>query len=371
MLFTTDILNNAVSTAPPWPFGIWWVHWLVMAVIILVFFFALVIGFIWFERRAMARMQARLGPNRVGPFGFLQPIADVVKVMLKEDIVPFCADKVVHFIAPIVALVPVLVLFAVIPFSDEVVLADLNVGILFFAAISSITGVGIFMAGWGSNNKYTLLGAMRDVASVVSYEIPVVLSLAGVVLLAGSMSLNDIVLAQNIPFILMQPLGFVIFFLGASAEINRAPFDLLEADSELVAGYHTEYSGMKFAIFYLVEYGEALALSTIIATVFLSGWRGPLLPPWLWVLIKVGAVFFFIVWVRTTVPRVRIDQLMAFAWKFMFPLALINLIITAAQVLAFPDLPWILVIINIVLAVILIALWSRFFKIGWGRVEIG
>jgi NADH-quinone oxidoreductase subunit H len=252
-----------------------------------------------------------------------------------------------------------------------VVLANLNVGILFIVAVSSITGIGVFMAGWGSNNKYTLLGAMRDVASVVSYEIPVILSLAGVVLLAGSMSLNDIVLAQNIPFILMQPLGFIIFFLGSSAEINRAPFDLLEADSELVAGYHTEYSGMKFAIFYLVEYGEALALSTIIATVFLSGWRGPLLPDWLWVLVKVGAVFFLIVWVRTTVPRVRIDQLMAFAWKFMFPLALINLVITAAQVLVFPDLPWILVIINILLAVILIVLWSRFFKIGWGRVEIG
>jgi NADH-quinone oxidoreductase subunit H len=371
MLFSLDITNNAASLTQPWPGGIWWLHWLVLAIIILVFFFALVIGFIWFERRAMARMQARLGPNRAGPFGLFQPLADVVKVMLKEDIVPFCADKVIHFLAPMVALVPVLMLFAVIPFSDGVVLANLNVGILFIVAISSISGVGVFMAGWGSNNKYTLLGAMRDVASVVSYEIPVVLSLASVVLLAGSMSLNDIVAAQNIPFILMQPLGFIIFFLGSSAEINRAPFDLLEADSELVAGYHTEYSGMKFAMFYLVEYGEALALSTIIATVFLSGWRGPLLPPWLWVLVKVGAVFFFIVWVRTTVPRVRIDQLMAFAWKFMFPLALINLVITAAQVLVFPDLPWILVIINIVLAIVLILAWSRFFTIGRGRVEVG
>jgi NADH-quinone oxidoreductase subunit H len=212
---------------------------------------------------------------------------------------------------------------------------------------------------------------MRDVAALVSYEVPVVLSLAGVVLLAGTMSLNGIVEAQNIPFILLQPLGFVIFFLGSSAEINRAPFDLLEADQEIVAGYHTEYSGMKFGMFYLVEYGEALALSTIVTTVFLSGWKGPLLPPWLWVLIKVGIVFFFIVWVRTTVPRVRIDQLMSFGWKFLFPLAMINLIITAAQVLVFPDLPWIMVIINIVLAIVLIVLWSRFFKVGWGRVEVG
>jgi len=185
------------------------------------------------------------------------------------------------------------------------------------------------------------------------------------------MSLNDIVNAQYVPFILLQPLAFVIFFLAGSAEINRAPFDLLEADSEIVAGFHTEYSGMKFAIFYLVEYAEALALSAIISTVFLSGWKGPLLPPPIWLLIKIGIVFFFIVWVRTTVPRVRIDQLMAFSWKFMFPLALINLVITAAQIILFPNLPWILIVVNIFLAVILIVLWSRFFKVGTGRVTVG
>jgi NADH-quinone oxidoreductase subunit H len=354
-----------------WPFDLWWAHWLVFTVVIIVFVLGLVIGFIWFERRALARMQARLGPNRLGPFGFFQPLADMVKVLTKEDIIPTCADKIVHTLAPLVALVPVFLIFAVIPFGNGLMLADLNVGILYIVAVSSISGIGIFMAGWGSNNKYTLLGAMRDVATVVSYEIPVVLSLAGVVVLAGSMSLNDIVLAQNIPFILMQPLGFLIFFLGSSAEINRAPFDLLEADSEIVAGFHTEYSGMKFAMFYLVEYAEALALSTIVATVFLSGWKGPGLPPWIWVLIKTGIVFFFIVWVRATVPRVRIDQLMAFAWKFMFPLALFNLLVTAGQVLLFPNLPWVIVIINIFLAVVLIVLWSRFFKIGWGKTEIG
>lgn len=367
-----NVMNNPAAPLPyDWPFNNIWVHWIVFSVIILVFVLMFVMGFIWFERRAMGRMQARLGPNRAGPFGLLQPVADALKVLIKEDIVPACADKPVHLLAPIVAFVPVMMIFAVIPFQNGAMLADLNVGLLYLVAISSITSLGIFMAGWSSNNKYTLLGAMRDVASVVSYEIPAMVSLAGVALLAGSFSLNQIVLAQNIPFILMQPLGFLIFFMAGSAEINRAPFDLLEADSEIVAGFHTEYSGMKFALFYLVEYAEALALSAIIATVFLSGWRGPLLPPWLWFLIKVVAVFFLIVWVRTTVPRVRIDQLMALAWKFLFPLALINLIITAAQVLFWPGVsPWIIVITNIVIMVVLVLAWSRLFKLGWGRVEV-
>jgi NADH-quinone oxidoreductase subunit H len=351
--------------------GAQWLHWLLFVAIILTFVFGMVILFIWFERRSMARMQARLGPNRVGPFGLFQPIADVVKVLTKEDIVPSQADKIVHLLAPVVAFVPVLMIFAVIPFADSAMLADLNVGVLFFIAMSSITSVGIFMAGWGSNNKYTLLSAMRDIASVISYEIPVMLSLAAVVLLAGSMSLNDIVRAQNIPFILLQPLGFLIFFLAGSAEINRAPFDLLEADSELVAGFHIEYSGIKFAMFYLVEYAEALVLASLIATLFLSGWKGPGLPPWIWLLAKVGIVFFLLVWVRTTVPRVRIDQLMSFAWKSMLPLALINLIITAGEVLLFPDLPWILVAINVVLAALLLFLWSKVVKIGRGRTELG
>ncbi len=367
------VANNPAAPLPPdWPAHNFWVHWIVFSVIILAFILLFVLGFIWFERRAMGRMQARLGPNRAGPFGLLQSVADALKVLIKEDIIPTCADKPVHLLAPIVAFVPAAMIFAVIPFQNGALLADLNVGIVYIAAVSSISSLGIFMAGWGSNNKYTLLGAMRDVASVVSYEIPVVLSLAGVALLAGSLSLNQIVLAQNIPFILMQPLGFLIFFIAGSAEINRAPFDLLEADSEIVAGFHTEYSGMKFGLFYLVEYAEALGMSAIIATVFLSGWRGPLLPPWLWFLIKVVAVFFLIVWVRTTVPRVRIDQLMALAWKFLFPLALINLLVTAALVLFWPGAsPWIMVIINIVLMVVLILGWSRLFKAGWGRVEVG
>ncbi len=316
-------------------------------------------------------MQSRLGPNRTGPFGVLQPVADAIKVLLKEDIIPTNADKIVHWLAPIVAFAPALMIFAVVPFGDGALLADLDIGILYVVAISSISTVGVFMAGWGSSNKYSLIAAMRNIAAVVSYEIPLVLAIAGVVLIVGSLSLNQIVLAQDIPFILLQPLGFLLYFIAGCAEINRSPFDLMEADSEIVAGFHIEYSGMKFAMFYLVEYAEAVAISAIITTLFLGGWRGPVLPGFLWFLIKVFAVFFFMVWTRTTLPRVRIDQLMAFAWKFLFPLALINLIITAIQVLAWPEaLPWGLIFVNFAIMAVLILLWSKFFKLGWGRVEV-
>ncbi len=365
-----DLTQYWSAVAPDWPGGFWW-HWLVFSVIIIAFVLLLVMGFVYIERRSMARMQVRLGPNRTGPFGLLQPVADAVKLLLKEDIVPLKADKIVHFLAPIVALTPVIMVFAVVPFSDGALLSDLNVGILYVVAVASVASVGIFMAGWGSNNKYSLLGAMRDVAAVVSYEIPLVLSIIGVVVMAGSLSLNQIVQAQGIPFILFQPLGFIIFFIAGCAEINRSPFDLMEADSELTAGFHTEYSGMKFALFYLAEYGEALALSSIIATIFLGGWRGPVLPPWLWLVVKILIVFFVMVWTRTTFPRARIDQLMALAWKFLFPLALINILITAVEVLAWPEgLPWGLIFANIAVMVVLILLWSRKFKLGWGRVEV-
>jgi len=364
-------LQHYWQTLPPnWPGGFWW-HWLVFTVIIIVFVLALVMGYIWIERRGMGRIQARLGPNRTGPFGLLQPVADAIKVLLKEDIIPARGDKIVYWLAPVVAFAPALMVFAVVPFQDGALLADLNVGILYVVAVSSVTTVGVFMAGWGSNNKYSLLGAMRMVAAVVSYEIPLVLAIAGVVLVVGSLSLNDIVLAQSIPFILLQPLGFIIFFIGGCAEINRSPFDLMEADSELVAGFHTEYSGMKFAMFYLAEYAEALAMSAIIATLFLSGWKGPVLPPWLWFVIKVLVVFFVMVWTRATFPRVRIDQLMALAWKFLLPLALLNLFITAIEVLTWPTaLPWVMVPVNIAIMVVLVLLWSRLSKLGWGRVEV-
>jgi NADH-quinone oxidoreductase subunit H len=368
--------NLAVSSLPmqavppDWPGGYWW-HWVFFTIVLIAFVLIMVMGAIYIERRGMGRMQSRLGPNRTGPFGLLQPVADAVKVLIKENIVPASADKIVHWLAPVVAFVPVLMIFAVVPFQDGALLADLNIGILYVVAISSVATVGVFMAGWGSSNKYSLLGAMRNVAAVVSYEIPLVLAIVGVVLLAGSLSMDQIVVAQDIPFILVQPLGFLIFFIAGCAEINRSPFDLMEADSELVAGFHTEYSGMKFAMFYLVEYAEAIAISAIITTLFLSGWRGPLLPPWLWFIIKVLIVFFVMVWTRTTLPRIRIDQLMSLAWKFLFPVALINLFITAVQVLYWPAaLPWIQVIVNIAIMVILVVLWSKFFKLGWGRLEV-
>ncbi|MFC2016397.1 NADH-quinone oxidoreductase subunit NuoH [Chloroflexota bacterium] len=371
------IANSSLSlerywqTLPPdWPGGFWW-HWLVFTVIIIAFVLLLVMGYIYIERRGMARMQARLGPNRAGPLGLLQPVADAIKVLLKEDIVPANADKLVHWLAPVVAFFPALMIFAVVPFQDGALLVDLNIGILYVVAISSVSTVGIFMAGWGSSNKYSLLGAMRSVAAVVSYEIPLVIAILGVVLITGSLSLNQIVLAQNIPFILLQPLGFLLFFIAGCAEINRSPFDLMEADSELVAGFHIEYSGMKFALFYLAEYAEALIISAIIATLFLGGWRGPVLPPWLWLVIKVIAVFFVMVWTRTTFPRVRIDQLMALAWKFLLPLALINLFITGLEVLTWPEaLPWVMIPVNIAIMAVLVLLWSKFSKLGWGRVEV-
>jgi len=373
MIIVEQSVSTAVSRIPAanWPGGFWG-HLILFTGIIIISALILVMAFIFFERRALGRMQSRLGPNRTGPFGIFQAVADAVKVLLKEDIVPDAADKLVHWLAPIVAFSPTMMLFAVVPFDNGwSLMGDLNVGVLYLIAISSISTVGVFMAGWSSDNKYSLLGAMRIVAAVVSYEMPLMLSLAAVVLVAGSLSLNQIVAEQNIPNILLQPLGFFVFFTAGCAEINRSPFDLFEADSELVAGFHTEYSGMKFAMFYLVEYAEALALSAIIATVFLSGWRGPVLPGFIWFLIKVFAVFFLMVWTRTTFPRVRIDQLMALAWKFLFPLAIINLIMTAVQVLTLPDdMLWAMIPINFGVTAIVILIWSLFLKTGRGRVEV-
>lgn len=373
MIATAPSLNQNInfSALPPdWP-GSFWLHWVVFSVIIITFILATVIFFIWFERRLIGRFQVRPGPNRAGPFGLLQPIADVVKILTKEDLVPSKADKLVFWLAPMVAFAPVLMMFAVVPFQSGALLADLNIGILYILAVSSVASIGIFMAGWGSHNKYSLIGAMRDVAQLVSYEIPLVLSIIGVVLITGSLSLTDIVEAQSVPFILLQPLGFFIFFISALAEINRTPFDLVEADSEIVAGYNIEYSGMKWATLFLMEYAEALAISAIITTLFLGGWRGPLLPPFLWFLIKVIAVFFLIVWIRGTIPRLRIDQVMAFAWKFLLPLALINLLITSLQVVFWPEAPvWPIILYSFAIMAALVLFWSKFFKPGGGRVEV-
>ncbi|MFQ5827459.1 MAG: NADH-quinone oxidoreductase subunit H, partial [Dehalococcoidia bacterium] len=249
--------------------------WLVGVLVLITFVFTFVMVFIVIERRGIGRFQLRPGPNRVGPMGMLQPVADALKVLTKEDIIPARGDKWVHWMAPVIVFVPALLIIAVVPFQEGAILADLNIGILYIVAISSVSVVGVFMAGWGSNNKYSLVAAMRAVAQMVSYEIPLALSILGVVLVAGSLSMTKIVEGQSVPFILLQPLGFLIFFLGSSAELNRTPFDLLEAESEIIAGYHTEYSGMKFALFYLGEYAHALAVSAIVTTLFLGGWKFP------------------------------------------------------------------------------------------------
>lgn len=349
----------------------YWIHFAVFTVVIITFVMSIVMGFIYIERRFLGFIQVRLGPNRAGPFGVLQPVADAIKVLIKEDIIPAKGDKLVFWLAPLVAFVPVFMIFAVVPFQSGALLADLNIGILYVVAVSSVVAVGVFMAGWSSNNKYSLVGAMRDVAQLISYEIPLGLAILSVVLLAGSLSLAQIVEAQSIPFILLQPLGFLIFFIAALAEVNRTPFDLLEADSEIVAGFNIEYSGMKFAMFFLTEYCEALVLSALVAILFLGGWKGPLLPPFLWFIIKVVAVFMVIVWIRATIPRLRIDQVMGFAWKGLFPLALINLLITGIEVLVWEGtLPWLAIFLNLAITAVLILLWSKFFRLGGGRVEV-
>jgi NADH-quinone oxidoreductase subunit H len=359
----------ATILPPDWPSG-FWSHLIIFVVILFIFFILMAMAFIYFERRVISRFQIRIGPNRIGPFGLLQPVADTIKILIKEDIIPLNVDKVIHLLAPIVTIVPAIMVFAVIPFQNGASLVDLNIGILYIVAISSVSVVGLVMAGWSSNNKYALISTMRVIAQVVSYEIPMALAIIGVILFAGTLSMNGIVQAQHIPYILMQPLGFFIYFMAALAEINRTPFDLLEAEGEIVAGFNIEYSGIKFALFFLAEYTEAVAISAIITTLYLSGWKGPFLPPELWFLIKVFAVFALIIWVRSTLPRLRIDQVMAFAWKFLLPLALINLLVTGIQVVIWPNLSqWVIVGINIVITAILIVLFSRFFRLGGDKVE--
>lgn len=351
-----------------WVVDNFWAHWALFGIGIIAFVLTIVIGFIWFERRFIAPMQLRIGPNRCGPFGLLQPLADAVKVMMKEDIVPAVSDKAVHFLAPILIFVPVLLMFAVIPIQEGVgLIPDLNVGLLFLVAVGSIETIAVFMAGYSSNNKYALIGAMRSVAMMVSYEMPMALAVVAVVMVTGTLSVQDIVVAQTIPFALLLPMSFVFYFICALAELQRTPFDLLEAESEIIAGYHIEYSGMKFAMFYLGEYAGAIIQSVIIATLFLSGWKGPILPPFCWFLIKMFAVFGMIIWFRATWPRVRIDQLMGFAWKYMLPLSLINLLVVAIEIIAWEDpIEWWLVPINIAISGALLSGWAGMFKLAGG-----
>ena len=317
----------------------------------------------WVERRVIGRFQSRLGPNRWGPWGLFTPIADALKLLTKEDTRPEGVDRWVFNLAPLAFILPPILVFAVIPLGKNTYVANLNIGILFIIAVTTVPTVAMFMAGWASGNRYSLFGAMRGVAQLISYEVPMVLSIVGVLLLAGSLSLVDIVEAQRLPFILLQPLGFFIFLLAISAEMNRSPFDIVEADSELVAGFHTEYSGMKWGTFQLAEFIAPFGASAIITTLFLKGWEGPALPSHLWFFLKVWLVWFVLLWIRATLPRLRVDQIMGLAWKFLFPLGLVNLFVTAAEVLVWEDATtaqlWAMVGINWAVAIGSLVLGSR------------
>ena len=296
----------------------------------------------WLERKGLGRIQNRLGPNRVGPFGWFQPIADGIKMLTKEDVVPRSADHLIHFLAPIVLLVPVLLAYSVLPFGKNMVAIDLDAGLLFFFAVGAATELSVFMAGWASCNKYSVLGAMRAIAQMISYELPLVISTLTVVMMAGSLSLVSIVDNQA-PVLLgflhqwhvFTPWGFagcMLFFIAATAESNRTPFDLPEGESEIIAGYLIEYSGFKYAMFFMGEYLGLFAISSLGITLFLGGWLAPFafldwVPSYLWFFLKLFALIFLFIWIRGTLPRLRIDQLMNFAWKFMLPMTLINVVV--------------------------------------------
>jgi NADH-quinone oxidoreductase subunit H len=283
----------------------------------------------WAERKVAGHMQRRIGPKEVGPYGLIQPIADAVKLLGKEILTPRDVDRPLYYLAPIIIFVPVLVSFIVIPFDASLLVKDINVGILVILAFSSLTVLSILMAGWGSNNKYALMGAIRSIAQNIAYEIPLLLALLPVIMLAGSFSLKEIVEAQRgLWFVVYQPVAFVIYFIAAVAETNRTPFDLPEAESELVAGYHTEYSGMRFALFFLAEYTNMFIVSAVAVTFFLGGYQGPFLPGIIWFLLKSYLLVFVIMWLKWTYPRVRFDQLLNISWKALIPLAFINLLVT-------------------------------------------
>lgn len=328
-------------------------EWIIKAVLMLLI---LLIGFAYttyLERKVLARMQVRYGPNRAGPKGLLQPVADGVKLIFKEELIPAKADKLLFILAPVITVLPALTILAVVPFGGTVnlfgreitlsIAGDLNVGILYLTAVTSITVYGMVLAGWASNNKYAMMGGIRATAQVISYELALGLAFIGPILLASSMSVNEIVNAQARMgwFFIYQPIGFIIFLIATLAEINRVPFDLPEAEQELVAGYHTEYSGMKFALFMMTEYIKMIVVAVLAATFFLGGYLGPFVDqiPWLgpvYLFIKVFILVFGIIWVRATWPRFRYDRLMAFGWKILLPLAVLNVLLTGTFIILFP-----------------------------------
>jgi NADH-quinone oxidoreductase subunit H len=354
---------------------------LIGAVGILLWTVLSVLAFIWIERRIVALMQNRKGPNRVGPAGLLQPVADALKLLLKEAITPRSADRVIFWAGPIMIFIPTLAVFAVVPFAPKMTLADLNVGVLFLVAIAGINTPAVFLAGWASNNKYALLGSMRTIAMLISYEIVQVLALLGPVLFVGSMRLGDMVGWQdhyNTWIFFIQPVGLLAFIIAGAVETNRSPMDIAEAESEIVAGYHTEYGGIKFGFFYQAEYLAGFAIAASIVTMYMGGYTlwgaEDYVPPWLIFLVKLYTVFFVYIWTRGTLPRLRIDQLMAFAWKFLLPIMLVNTLVVGAEVLIWREndidaTPALLAIgaVNLVFGMILVAAWARFLGHGKGK----
>jgi NADH-quinone oxidoreductase subunit H len=326
---------------------------------------------IWLERKVAARFQDRLGPNRVGPFGLFQSFADIVKLVIKEDIIPIGADKVIFNIGPVLAVMSVVGIWAVIPFASTMVGTDINVGVLYSVAVGAIGTLAIMMGGWASNNKYALLGAFRTVSQLVSYEVPMIVALLVPTMLAGSMRMNDIVAEQQVWFIVAAPLAMLVFLISSIAEVGRAPFDLLEAESEIVAGFHVEYTGMKFGVWMLAEFVHAFTISALAAVVFLGGWRGPLVDQYpllgvIYFLTKTYVVYMVLLWVRVTLPRVRIDHMNALNWKFLVPLSLTVLVVTALVGKAVPadvsvgGRAVVLFLSNVALAVVSIRLLTGF-----------
>jgi NADH-quinone oxidoreductase subunit H len=333
----TSIANWLANLLTGWGLSeglVKFIQMLIGIVVLATFLLILDIFLVWVERKVVARFQDRIGPNRLGPYGLFQPLADIIKLLIKEDITPDGADRIVYNISPILALATVLLLWAVIPFAPTILGTDINVGVLFIVAVGAVSTLGIIMAGWASNNKYALLGAFRTVAQIISYEVPMVISLEVPVILAGSMGINTIVHAQDIWYIVIAPLAALIFLVTSIAELGRSPFDLNEAESEIVAGFHIEYTGMKFGLFYAGELLHALTVSAIFSSLFLGGWRGPFVEqvPILGVVylfIKAFFIYWVIMWIRYSMPRIRIDHMLGFNWKFLTPLSVAVLLVIA------------------------------------------
>ncbi|MGD8632639.1 MAG: NADH-quinone oxidoreductase subunit NuoH [Anaerolineales bacterium] len=322
------------------------IEWAIKSVVIIIIILG---GFAYLtllERRTLARIQVRIGPNRAGPWGLLQPVADGIKLIFKEELIPAEADKLLFILAPVITVIPALIILAVIPLGPEATLfgrsfrldlaSNVNVGVLYILAVASIAVYGIVIAGWSSGNKYALLGGIRSSAQMISYELALGLAIVGPIMLSQSLSIDQIIAGQRgLWYAVLQPLGFLIFLIASVAEVNRAPFDMPEAEQELTAGYHVEYSGMKFALFFMAEYGKMIAVSFITATLFLGGYLGPFIDRFWWLgpiylFIKVLFVLFIMIWLRATLPRFRYDRLMEFGWKILLPLALLNVLVTGA-----------------------------------------